>query len=369
MAEREEIQKLLDLAGIEIDGPNEWDIKVHNPQLFRRVLAEGSLGLGESYMDGWWDVPRLDMFFDKVFRANIDKKVVSKNLVFNTIRARVLNMQSKSRSVTVAEQHYDLGNDFYSKMLDKRMLYTCAYWKNAKDLDEAQEHKLDMICKKIQLKKGETVLDIGCGWGSFSKYAAEKYGAKVTAVNISKEQVEYARNSCKGLDVDVQLKDYRDVEGQYDKVVAIGIMEHIGYKNYREFMEVIHRSLKDNSLALVHTIGCNKAVTNTDPWIDKYIFPNSMLPSPKQVTAAVEGLFVLEDWHNFGADYDKTLMAWDANFEKHWPEFKDKYGERFYRMWKFYLMSCAGTFRSRKNQLWQLVLSKGVMPGVYETVR
>lgn len=366
---KESIRELLALADIKINGDRPWDIQVHNEKLYNRVLSVGALALGESYMDGWWDVKSLDQFFYKILDAQLEQNRPNPNFIFNLIKARLINMQSRDRSPKVAKEHYDIGNDFYAKMLDKRMLYTCAYWKNAKTLDEAQEQKLELICRKIDLKKTDRVLDIGCGWGSFAKYAAEKYGCHVTAVNISEEQVKFVRENCKGLPVEVILSDYRDVKGTFDKVVAIGIIEHVGYKNYQSFMKLIYSLLKDHGIFLLHGIGSNRTVFISDVWFDKYIFPNGMLPSIKQLGGAIEELFVMEDWHNFGPDYDKTLVAWFNNFDKHWPEFRAQYGDRFYRMWKYYLLSLAGGFRSRTNQLWQIVLSKDGIPGGYTSVR
>tara|TARA_Y100000031_G_C8196393_1_gene373901 strand:+ start:204 stop:1367 length:1164 start_codon:yes stop_codon:yes gene_type:complete len=366
---RSDVQKILSLADIQINGSRPFDIQVHNPELYERVLSQGSLGLGEAYMDGWWDCKQLDEFVNRVKKVNLQRKIITPKLVYHIVKSKVLNRQTKKLSKAVAKQHYDVGNDLYEHMLDKRMQYTCGYWKDAKNLEQAQEKKLDLICKKLQLKKGDTILELGSGWGWFAKYAVEKYGCKVTAFNISKEQVSYAKKLCKGLPVTFVQQDYREAKGKYDKVVAIGMCEHVGYKNYRNFFKIGHRCLKDGGLFFVHTIGGFKSVVATDPWIEKYIFPNSMLPSVKQLSAASEGLFVMEDWHNFGADYDKTLMAWFENFDKSWPKFEKKYGKRFYRMWKFYLLSCAGSFRSRKNNLWQIVFSKGGVEGCYKSVR
>jgi len=359
MKAKDVVQSLLSEAGIEMNGKNPWDIQVHDERLYQRVLSESALGLGESYMDGWWDCEALDEFICRILKAQLDKKVKGnwKTLLF-ILKTRLLNRQKKSRAKIVGEQHYDLGNDLYQAMLDKRLNYTSAYWKNAKNLDEAQEAKLDLVCKKIGLEKGMTVLELGCGWGSFAKYAAEKYGAKVVGVNVSREQVELGRELCEGLPVELRLHDYREVEGKYDRVISIGIMEHVGYKNYRTYMEVADRCLKDDGIAFVHNIGSNISNTCTNDWTDKYIFPNGMLPSIAQLARAMEGLFVMEDWHNFGPDYDKTLMVWYHNFENAWPKLKDKYGERFFRMWRFYLLSSAGGFRSRAQQLWQIVMTK-----------
>ena len=310
-------------------------------------------------MDGWWDTPALDQLIARVTAADLEQKVKGNlKLKLQVLKSKLFNFQKRSRAFQVGEQHYNAGNDLYRAMLDKRMAYTCGYWKNAGTLDDAQEAKLDLVCKKIGLREGMSVLELGCGWGSFAKFAAEKYGAQVTGVTVSKEQVELGNAECKGLPVTIELKDYREVSGVYDRVISIGILEHVGYKNYRTYMEVADRCLKDDGIAFIHTIGGNISTTMTNAWTDKYIFPNGMLPSIAQIARAMEGLFVMEDWHNFGPDYDKTLMAWYGNFEKAWPRLKEKYDERFYRMWKFYLLSCAGGFRSRYNQLWQIVMTK-----------
>jgi cyclopropane-fatty-acyl-phospholipid synthase len=359
MRAKEIIRGLLSEAGIEINGKNHWDIQVHDERLYQRLLSESALGLGESYMDDWWDCEALDEFISRILKAQLDKKVKGNwKILLYILKTKLFNRQKKSRAKIVGEQHYDRGNDLYQAMLDKRLNYTSAYWKNAKNLDEAQEAKLDLVCKKIELKKGMTVLELGCGWGSFAKYAAEKYGAHVVGVNVSREQVELGRELCKGLPVELRLQDYREVEGKYDRVISIGIMEHVGYKNYRTYMEVVDRTLKDDGIAFVHTIGGNISTTYVNAWTDKYIFPNGMLPSIAQLAKAMEGLFVMEDWHNFGPDYDRTLMAWYHNFENSWDQLKDKYGERFFRMWRYYLLSSAGGFRSRAQQLWQIVMTK-----------
>lgn len=363
-------EKLLGLADIKIDGPNPWDLKVNNEKFYKRVVGQGSLGLGESYMDGWWESPSLDQLFDRLLTAKLDEKVRDNwAMLLQFIVAKVFNLQTKNRAFKIGEHHYDIGNDLYQSMLDKRMVYTCGYWKNASNLDEAQENKLDLICKKLNLKAGQKVLDVGCGWGSFLKYAAEKYGAEGVGITVSKEQIALAKQTCAGLPIEIRLQDYRDLNEQFDHIVSLGMIEHVGQKNYRNYMKIMNRSLKDNGLFLLQTIGGNSSVKSVDPWIGKYIFPNSMLPSIKQIGQSIENVFVMEDLHNFSAYYDKTLMAWFANFDKNWPQIKDKYGDRFYRMWQYYLLCCAGTFRSRMNQLWQIVLSKKGVPGGYESIR
>lgn len=353
------VEELLSFAGITINGENPWDIQVHDKRFYQRVLSEASLGLGESYMDGWWDCDALDEFFDRILRVNLEEKV-KKNWksLFYGLKAKLFNLQNRERAFEVGEKHYDLGNDLYKAMLDKRMNYTCGYWKNAKNLDEAQEAKLELVCKKISLKPGMKVLELGCGWGSFAKYAAENYGVNVLGVTVSKEQVELGNKLCTGLPVELRLQDYREVEEKYDRVISIGILEHVGYKNYRTYMETVNRCLKDDGIAFAHTIGGNISVTKTEPWFNKYIFPNGMIPSISQIGKAMDGIFVIEDWHNFGPDYDRTLMAWHNNFENAWPELKKRYDERFRRMWRYYLLACAGAFRCRSQQLWQIVMTK-----------
>ncbi|MBA4376567.1 MAG: cyclopropane-fatty-acyl-phospholipid synthase [Anaerolinea sp.] len=353
------LRELLSLADIEINGSDPWDVQVRDDRFYDRVLGDSSLGLGESYMDGWWDCLAIDEFINRALKARLDEKVKNETrYLYQAIRARLINRQSSSRAYEVGIKHYDLGNDLYRAMLDKRLNYTCAYWKKAKDLDAAQEAKLDLVCRKIGLKPGMKILELGCGWGSFAKFAAEKYGVSVVGVTVSKEQVALGMELCKGLPVELRLQDYRAVQGKFDAVISIGVMEHVGYKNYRNYMEVVDRCLKEDGIAFVHTIGGNKSITTGEPWSDKYIFPNGMLPSISQLGVAMENLFVMEDLQNIGPHYDPTLMAWHANFEKAWPELKQKYGDRFYRMWRYYLLSSAGGFRSRSQQLWQIVFTR-----------
>ncbi len=364
------IDSLLSGTGITLNGNNPYDPQVHNENFYNRVLRYGSLGLGESYMEGWWDCEKLDEFFNRILTADLDQRVKHDwNLMFEFAWQTILNAGRKSKAFEIGKRHYDLGNDLYRAMLDKRLTYTCGYWKDAKNLDEAQEAKLDLICRKINLQPGEKILDIGSGWASFMGFAAEKYGVSAVGVTVSKEQKALADELYKNLPVETRLQDYRDINETFDKIVSLGMFEHVGYKNYRTYMEVVHKNLKDHGLFLLHTIGGNHSAKGNDPWIEKYIFPNSMLPSIKQISKAIEGLFVMEDWHSFGADYDKTLMAWYQNFEANWDKLKANYDEKFHRMWRYYLLACAGSFRARKNQLWQIVLSKKGVPGGYVSIR
>ena len=365
---RTTVTELLESADIKINGQKPYDILVHNEDFYARVLSGGTLAFGESYMDGWWDCEALDQLAVRLLNVHLDKKlkVMNPSFLLTFLRAYLINTQSKGRAYMVGEKHYDTGNDLFSLMLDKRMNYSCAYWRYANDLDQAQIDKMDLICRKLHLKPGMKVLEIGCGWGGFAKYAAENYKVDVYGITISKEQEQYAKESCKGLDVSFKLKDYRELNTQYDRIVSIGMFEHVGYKNYKEYMEVAHRCLKEDGIFLLHTIGRNSSTIATEPWINKYIFPNGMNPSAQQISKASEGLFIIEDWHSFGQDYDKTLMAWHENFHNNLSKLKDSYDERFQRMWQYYLLMCAGSFRARRNQLWQLVLTKNGIRGGYE---
>ncbi len=363
-------EHLLSLANITLNGDTVYDPKIHNNQLYARVMAQGSLGLGESYMDAWWDCQELDDFFYRLLSARIQDKIgFSWPLAWHVASSKLINLQKTSRAFQVGQKHYDLGNHFFQTMLGPSMAYSCGYWREATDLDSAQFAKFDLICRKLNLQKGERILDIGSGWGGFAKYAAEHYGVFVMGVTVSKEQAAFAKDLCQGLPCTFSLQDYRTLNEKFDHIVSVGMFEHVGQKNYKTYLEVAKRCLKEDGLFLLHTIGSPLSHSSFDPWMHKYIFPNAQLPSLAQISSAAENLFVIEDVHNFGPDYDKTLMAWNANFQKHWPEFKNQYDQRFYRMWQYYLLSCAGGFRARTTELWQLVLSPKGVAGGYKSVR
>ncbi len=357
------VERLLSEADVTVDGAAPWDMAVRDDRLFQRVLRGGSLGLGESYVDGWWDCERLDEFFHRVLRARLDRRVFGIRDVFAALPAWLVNLQSPRRAHQIGKTHYDIGNRLYRCMLDARMIYSCGYWRNASTLDEAQEAKLDLVCRKLGLAPGMRVADIGCGWGGTARFAAERYGAEVTGITVSQEQAVLAAESCAGFPVRIALQDYRDLDGKFDRVLSIGMFEHVGSRNYRTFMRVVRRCLADDGVFLLHTIAANVSTRSGDPWIERYIFPNSMLPSMRQIAQSAEGLFVLEDVHGFGADYDKTLRCWFANFDEHWPALRQEYDDRFYRLWKYYLLCCAGAFRARAIQLYQIVFSPKGIPG------
>ncbi|MES2998545.1 MAG: cyclopropane fatty acyl phospholipid synthase [Pseudomonadota bacterium] len=371
------VQELLFSAGIELNGKSPADIQVHNEKFYVRILKDPILGLGETYVEKWWDCEHLDQFFYYLLRANLAEKIKKdKHFLYYILKTKLReifmsgwNLQAKSRAFEVGRQHYDKGNALYQAMLDKSLTYSCAYWKGCSNLDEAQQAKLALICEKLQLKPGMHVLDIGCGWGGFCRYAAENYGVSVLGVTVSKEQYQYAKDFCRGFPVEICLLDYRAVQGSFDRICSIGMFEHVGPKNYHSYMRLAHRCLKKGGLFLLHTIGSNVSQHHPNPWIHKYIFPNGVLPSIQQIGKACEHFFVMEDWHNFGSYYDQTLMAWYANFARNWNSLQKYYNQTFYRMWKYYLLASAGAFRARDIQLWQIIFSKDGIINGYDSIR
>ncbi|MDP4038442.1 MAG: cyclopropane fatty acyl phospholipid synthase [bacterium] len=369
-------KKLLNLADIKVGGKRPQDIKVYDDRFYQQALTRGSLGVGESYMDGLWDANRLDSFFYQVFSSHLEEKVKGKlrtNILLYGLKGYLINRQTGKRAYKNAQAHYDIGNDLYRSMLGKTMAYSCAYWEwGAKDIDQAQIDKFDLICKKLGLKKGMKVLDVGCGWGGLPIHMAKKYGCEVTCITPSKEQIAYIKSHIKNEKIIPKLSTWQDFKTRqkFDRIVSVGMLEHVGPKNYQAYFKAMNNLLTDGGIKLVQTIGNNISTQKFDPWMDKYIFPGGILPSIKQIAKACEGLFVTEDWHNFGADYDKTLMAWHKNFLKSYPGLDhQRYDRRFKRMWEFYLLACAGGFRSRNIQLWQIVLSKNGVGGGYKSIR
>ncbi|HUX85116.1 MAG TPA: cyclopropane fatty acyl phospholipid synthase [Chitinophagaceae bacterium] len=364
------IEHLLEGTGIGTREDSPCRIQVHDPRFYRRVLRHNTLGLGESYMEGWWDCDNIEDFFYRLLRAGMEREMKpglrDLAVAFTTLWN---NPQSRTRARREVSSHYDRGNDLYHAMLDRRMIYSCAFWDHADNLDQAQEHKLDLTCRKLKLEPGQKLLDIGCGWGGLARYAAERYGVSVVGITLSPQQVELAREACKGMDISIQLQDYRDVQGSFDRVVSIGMFEHVGGRNYDSFMDSVHRVLKPDGLFLLHTIGSEKEVKHADPWLQKYIFPGSRLPSAVQITRAIEMKFRLEDWQNFGPNYNLTLRAWLQNFEKNWPSLREKYGDGFFRQWKYYLSCAAATFSSRKNNVWQIVMAHRNHLPYYQSIR
>ncbi len=360
----------LERADIKVNGSRPWDIQVHDEGLFERVLRDGNLGAGEAYMEGMWDCEALDVMICKAIRGHMERELShSLPVLVVSLRERFFNMQNARRSKDVAKRHYNMDNDLFAAMLGPTMNYSCGLWKDAGNLDEAQTAKMELICRKLGLEKGMRVLDIGCGWGGLCRYMSDRCVADVTGISIASEQIRYAKEHDPEGRVSWICDDYRSLEGQYDRIVSVGMFEHVGRKNYGHYMQKARSLLKSDGLFLLHSIGSNYQKAGVDPWFNKYIFPNGMLPSPTSLTKAFAGVFVLEDWDNFGADYDRTLMAWHERFEKGLAEGGFHCEEEVRRMYRYYLLSCAAAFRARDIQLWQLVLSPHGVDGGYRSVR
>lgn len=367
-------------GGIALDGTNPWDIVVNHERFYDRVLTRGSLGFGESYMDGDWDVVELDALIRRIIRMQVvSSPLVKITRALHDLKARIVNLQTRKGSLAIAETHYNLDHRLYQQFLGPYNQYTCCFFNQAQTLEEAEIEKLEMICNKLDLQPGDKVLDIGCGWGGFARYAAESRGCHVTGISISSEQIAYAREYTAGWPVDIIESDYRDLpklydEGHFDKVVIIGMIEHVGYKNYRSLFRIVHRLLHDHGLFLLHTIGNSQTTSVVDPWIEKYIFRNSMAPSMRQLANAAERLFVIQDWENYGQYYAPTLAAWHRNFSANWEnirriEGKQRFDERFRRMFNYYFLCCKAGFETENIYLWHLVMSKqGLGRAVYPRV-
>lgn len=359
------IADLLASADIQLNGNRPWDMQLHDDYFLTQVLSRGNLALGEAYMAGDWECEALDVFFCRILTHQLHTHVKPTRLLWHVLTSHLLNLQTPRRAWQVGFRHYDLGNQLYQAMLDERMVYTCGYWRHAQSLTDAQRDKLELVCQKLKLQPGMRVLDIGCGWGSFMKYAAEHYGVSCVGITVSQQQVELGQHMCAGLPIEFRLQDYRTLDESFDAVVSLGMFEHVGQRNYRRFMQVVAKCLKPRGLFLLHTIGRNRDSRGTDPWINRYIFPNGELPCLAHIDTASRDLLRAEDIENLSADYDPTLMAWYRNFDQSWPSLSHDYDETFYRMWRYYLLSCAGAFRARDLQVWQWVFSHPTDLGGY----
>lgn len=359
---KKEVEKLFNEIGVTIGGSNPRDPIVYNDEVWGRIAGGGAVAMGETFMDKYWDVDDLADFVYRIQKSTFDwKSVISAGSMLFILRHKFFNLQIGHRAYEVAEEHYDLGNDLYQVMLDKRMIYTAGYWDNVDTLNAAQEAKLDLICRKLGLQKGQSILDIGCGWGGFMKYATEKYSVHCVGLSVSKEQITYAQELCAGLSIEFVLVDYQKYEPKqkFDHIVSIEMFEAVGQKNYRTYMNKVSDWLTDDGVFLLQTIASTQKKPLADPWIEKYIFPNGQLPNKQLIIQSTEGALDIHDWHSLGDSYDKTLMAWWSNFDKAYSSLdQTKYDERFYRMWKYYLHICAGGFRSGYLDVWQILMTK-----------
>ena len=369
MDSKEICLRLLDQAGVPVNGTEPWSLHVHDERLWNRVTAQHQLGFGEAYMDGWWDCEQLDEALTRLVTVDAVSAIrPTPMIVAHTLKSMVSNRQTKARAVKNAQHHYDIGNDLYSRMLDKEMIYSCGYWESASSLDDAQIAKLELICQKLQLKPGMRVLDIGSGWGGFLRYAVKNYGVVGFGISLATQQIKLARERSQGLDIEFLQMDYRDVVGKFDRIVSIGMMEHVGPKNLKQFFAKCDELLADDGIMLHHTISSLYSENHIDPFFDRYIFPGGILPSLANIAKTVEKKWVIEDVHNFGPDYDLTLMAWHQNINAKWDEIP-QYDERFRRMWNYYLLASSAGFRARSLQLSQVVFRRPGRLPKYRSIR
>lgn len=349
--------------GMQLNGPGPCDPQILDPRAVWKVLLHGSLGAGEAYMDGWWDVADLQGMMAYLMESGKSDKFSQLWHVHRVIRRSLMNLQSHARAHIVAKAHYDIHDGLYRRMLDSSMTYTCGYWPHAHTLEEAQRAKLDLVCRKLGLKPGDRVLDIGCGFGSFAFHAATYYGASVVGVSLSEGQSRVARERCAGLPIEIRIQDYRHVDdGPFDHIASIGMFEAVGSKNFKTFMRQVRKLLKPGGRCVLHTIGTDLPYPSQDAWYDKYIFPNGELPSFSSIEAASHALLRRLDFHEFDTmDYPRTLRIWYDNFVAAWPDIQKlhiRFDDRFFRMWEYYLLVVAAAFQVRRMLLWQFVFCR-----------
>ncbi|HMO02164.1 MAG TPA: class I SAM-dependent methyltransferase [Oligoflexia bacterium] len=328
--------------------------------------TRGLYGLGEAYMAGEWESQNLDNIIRSIALQGYCKKISLRRL-FKLLTTLFINHQKGQKAFEVAERHYDLSNRLFTAMLDSSMSYTCGYWREAKNLEEAQTAKLRLICEKLKLAPGMRVLDIGCGWGNFAHYASTHYGVEVVGLTVSNQQAEIAKARCAKLPVEIRLQDYQKFKEriQFDRVVSIEMIEAVGKKNLPKFYETIKNSLKDSGIFLLQVITgemfsrtSNPALDDYLVWLIKYIFPNGYLPSSRELFMPEKYGLKIENIHNLGSDYIKTLTAWQENFENNWFSLKQEFSDSFKRMWLYYLAGCRVMFELSFVQIYQIAYSK-----------
>jgi len=352
-------------------GP-EGTMIINNPEFYDRVISQGSLGLGESYMEGWWDAKDNDiascigpMLCNELYNTIR----VSPSLLLSAVATRILANGSRSRSKANIQQHYDVGNDFYELFLDTNMAYTCGYQKDKNDtIEQMQDQKHERVARKLGLKPGEHIVDLGCGFGGMLRYGAKHFGISGVGVTLSEGQHEWGNNKIKeeGLqdNIHIDLKDYRDMTGSFDHVVSIGLAEHTWQRGYETFIGKVSDLLKDGGVGLVHTIGSTAAPhETTDAWINRYIFPDGRLPRLEELIEEMRraGLTV-GHVENLKLHYAETLRHWKEKFNRNRTAIKaigPEYNEEFLRMWDYYLQVCEAAFRYGELQLYQILFCKG----------
>ncbi len=346
------------------EGDPVFTIKLNEMIPVKDLLTSTSIALGEAYMDGKIEVEgdlyhALANFLGQMGKFSTDETAL-KDLIFSST-----NRENQEAEV---QSHYDIGNEFYELWLDKTLSYSCGYFKNEDDsLYQAQVNKVDYILEKLYLKEGMSLLDIGCGWGFLLIEAAKKYKIKGTGITLSEEQHDefQRRITEEGLEdqLEVKLMDYRDLPEYgktFDRVVSVGMIEHVGRDNYELFLRCVNQVLKDGGVFLLHYISGRKEYPG-DAWMKKYIFPGGMIPSLREIIYDVSEMeFHVLDVENLRLHYNKTLLHWRKNFYDHIDEVRDMFDERFVRMWDLFLAACAATFYTGIIDLHQILMTKGI---------
>lgn len=337
-----------------------WMIK--GDHVIQRIARDWEFQLGETYINGGWDVADGDLRnLLYILRANFSEYSISRWL--QPFVKLYQEWNKVSRSYFNVSQHYDLEEDFFRLFLDKDLHYSCAYFTNSEvSLEQAQQDKCQHIAEKLLLQPGQRVLDIGCGWGSMAFYLTEHFGVEVTGLTLSTEQLKVAERRAqeRGLtNVNFKLQDYREHTGVYDRIVSIGMFEHVGKPNYDSYFKKIKDVLVDDGVALIHSIGRSGPPGLTNPWIRKYIFPGGSVPSLSEMSQGIEHAeLMMTDIEILRLHYAKTLRIWQQRFHAHKEVIREKMGERFYRMWDFYLTICEISFQYTDSVVFQIQLAK-----------
>jgi cyclopropane-fatty-acyl-phospholipid synthase len=332
----------------------------------KKIIRKGFLGFGEAYMEGDLEIEKdIQKLFRLVFSINFDERYLPFWQKYRPLILSFLNSSSLRQAPKNISFHYDRGDEFYALYLDKTMTYSCAYFSNPDDsLEQAQLNKYEHISRKLLLKTNESLLDIGCGWGGMLIYAARKYGITGVGITLSKNQFEYANRKIEELGLQNQLKilyqDYRQLDDKFDKIVSIGMMEHVGKKFIPTFIQKVSDLLKTGGLALLHTIGKDTPSAG-DPWTFSYIFPGAYIPTLHEIVQEMGKTgFSILDVENLRLHYAKTLEKWAENFEGNVEKIRKLFDETFVRQWRLFLNSTAAGFRYGNSRLFQILGSKGL---------
>jgi cyclopropane-fatty-acyl-phospholipid synthase len=365
-SEKETVETFLNECEIQIDGANQGDIIVKDDRFYSMCINYGELGFGESYMYGYWDSKNLyETLYNGIKNCHKVSYMNLNSIAFNRYFNNMFyNNQTIDKASADVQAHYNKGNDLYERMLDKtNMQYTCGFFQDTNDLETAQIQKLNIIAQKLNLKPGEKLLDIGCGWGNLINFMTTNYGVKGIGITISSEQLKFCKEKYKdNKNAEFLLIDYRNIpdDMKFDKIVSVGMFEHVGKKNFEEYFDIVYKHLNDDGLALIHTMGQQSKMINAtahSEWIDKYIFPGGEIPDWEDLSKIISKRFFIHDWHNFGKYYARTFEAWYNNINKRWNEIPN-YNEEFRRMWNFYLVSFIVNFDLCRLLLFQILISK-----------